>query len=78
MTTVEQRIAGPERAGGQGLDHHQEESGNRAIVALLNDPVRSDQVDLAMTYRRDAGDGAPLLRGRSRTLAGTKSGRSEA
>ena len=62
MTTVEQRIAGPERAGGQGLDHHQEESGNRAIVALLNDPVRSDQVDLAMTYRRDAGDGAPLLR----------------
>jgi phosphonoacetate hydrolase len=62
MTTVEQRIAGPERAGGQGLDHHQEESGNRTIVALLTDPVRGEQVDLVMTYRRDAGDSAPLLR----------------
>jgi len=56
MTKVEQRIAGPERAGGQGLEHHQEESGNRAIVALLTDPVRGEQVDLVMTYRRDAGD----------------------
>jgi len=55
MTTVEQRIAGPERAGGQGLDHHQEESGNRAIVALLTDPVRGEQVDLLMTFRRDVG-----------------------
>jgi phosphonoacetate hydrolase len=54
MTTVEQRIAGPERAGGQGLDHHQEESGNRAIIALLTDPVRGEQTDLVMTYRRDA------------------------
>jgi phosphonoacetate hydrolase len=54
MTTVEQRIAGPERAGGQGLDHNQEESGNRAIVALLTDPVRGDQVDLVITYRREA------------------------
>ena len=43
MTTVEQRIAPPERAGGQGLDHHQEESGNRAIISLLTDPVRGDQ-----------------------------------
>src|SRR6266567_3464491 len=61
MTTVEQRIAGPERPGGQGLDHQQEESGNRAIVALLTDPVRGEQVDLVMTYRRDAsGDIAPL------------------
>jgi phosphonoacetate hydrolase len=55
MTVVEQRIAGPERAGGQGLDHHQEESGNRAIVALLTDPVRGNQVDLVMTYRREPG-----------------------
>ena len=55
MTTFEQRIAGPERAGGQGLDHHQEESGNRAIVALLTDPVRGEQVDLLMTFRRDVG-----------------------
>src|SRR5437899_12558263 len=54
MTTVEQRIAGPERSGGQGLDHHQEESGNRAIVALLTDPVRGEQVDLVMTSRREA------------------------
>jgi len=55
MTTVEQRIAGPERAGGRGLDHHQVESGNRAIVALLNDPVRGEQVDIVITYRRDVG-----------------------
>ena len=54
MTTVEQRIAGPERSGGQGLDHHQEESGNRAIGALLTDPVRGEQVDLVMTSRREA------------------------
>src|SRR5438093_2773400 len=60
MTTVEQRIAGPERSGGQGLDHHQEESGDRAIVALLTDPVRGDQVDLVMTYRREAAGIAPL------------------
>ena len=54
MTTVEQRIAPPERAGGQGLDPHQEESGNRAIIALLTDPVRGEQVDLVITYRREA------------------------
>ena len=53
MTTVEQRIVGPERARGQGLDRHQEESGNRAILALLTDPVRGKQVDLVMTYRRE-------------------------
>ena len=39
MTTVEQRIAAPERLTGQGLDANQEESGNRAIVALLTEPV---------------------------------------
>ena len=53
MTTVEQRIAGPERAGGQGLDYHQQESGNRAIIALLTHPVRGEQVDLVTTYRAD-------------------------
>ncbi len=64
MTTVEERIAGPERPGGQGLDTKQEESGNRAIVALLTDPVRGPQTDLVMTYRespsplsRPAGEG---------------------
>ena len=54
MTTVEERIAGPERLRGQGLDANQEESGNRAIVALLTDPVRGDQTDLAITYRDEA------------------------
>ena len=54
MTTVEERIAPPERAGGQGLDDNQEESGNRAIVALLTDPVRGPQIDLVITYRREA------------------------
>jgi hypothetical protein len=61
MTTVEQRIAPPERPGGQGLDHNQEESGNRAIVALLTDPMRGDQVDLVITFRREnaeSGEGA--------------------
>ncbi|HEV8574389.1 MAG TPA: alkaline phosphatase family protein [Dehalococcoidia bacterium] len=56
MTTVEERIAGPERPGGQGLDANQEQSGNRAIVALLTDPVRGEQVDLVMTYRRERRD----------------------
>ncbi len=54
MTTSEQRIAGPERPGGQGLDTNQEESGNRAIIALLSDPVRGRETDLVITYRDDA------------------------
>jgi len=54
MTTVEERIAGPERPGGQGLDANQDESGNRAIIALLADPVRGDQTDLVMTCRDGA------------------------
>ncbi|MEX0800003.1 MAG: alkaline phosphatase family protein [Dehalococcoidia bacterium] len=59
MTTTEQRIAGPERPGGQGLDANQEESGNRAIVALLTDPERGHHTDLAITYREGAdGQGA--------------------
>ena len=56
MTTKEGRVAGPERPGGQGLDANQEESGNRAIAALLTDPVRGEQTDLVITYR-DAPDG---------------------
>ncbi|MCH7522253.1 MAG: alkaline phosphatase family protein [Chloroflexi bacterium] len=56
MTIKEGRIAGPERPGGQGLDANQEESGNRAIAALLTDPVRGEQTDLVITYR-DAPDG---------------------
>lgn len=49
-----QQILGPERPGGQGLDEHQEESGNRAILALLRDPQVSGQVDLVITYRAGA------------------------
>ncbi|TET94937.1 MAG: hypothetical protein E3J29_07635 [Dehalococcoidia bacterium] len=45
---------GPERPGGQGLDANQEESGNRAIAALLTDPVRGPQTDLVITYRDEA------------------------
>ncbi len=54
MAIEEERIAGPERPGGQGLDANQEESGNRAIVALLTDPVRGPQNDLVITYRDGA------------------------
>src|SRR4030042_5987911 len=46
--------AGPERPGGQGLAANQGESGNRAIAALLTDPVRGPQTDLVITYRDDA------------------------
>ena len=52
------RIHGPERLAGQGLDPEQEESGNRAIHALLADPKIGAQVDLVLTCR--AGEnGAP-------------------
>ncbi|MDX2170958.1 MAG: alkaline phosphatase family protein [Deltaproteobacteria bacterium] len=47
-------IIGPQRPGGQGLDAEQEESGNRAILALLRDPEVADQVDLVITQRDDA------------------------
>jgi len=47
-------LLGPERPGGQGLDSNQEESGNRAILALLRDPGVAEQVDLVMTFRDDA------------------------
>ncbi len=45
---------GPERPGGQGLDPNQEESGNRAILALLRDPEVAEHVDLVITQRDDA------------------------
>jgi phosphonoacetate hydrolase len=44
-------VHSPERPGGQGLDHNQEESGNRAILALLRDPEVADHVDLVITCR---------------------------
>ena len=46
-----EEVLGPERSGGQGLDCHQEESGNRVILALLQDPEARDQVDLVITHR---------------------------
>lgn len=47
-------VLGPERQGGQGLDHNQEESGNRTILALLRDPQVADQMDLVITCRDQA------------------------
>ena len=43
-------VHGPERLAGQGLDRHQEESGDRAILTLL----AGDQVDLVLTWRDEA------------------------
>jgi hypothetical protein len=50
------RVLGPERLGGQGLDPEQEESGNRAILALLADPEVAAQMDLVLTWRAGEGD----------------------
>lgn len=47
---------GPERPGGQGLDPQQEESGNRAIVALLSDPGTCEHVDLVLTWRESTAE----------------------
>src|SRR5258708_36312521 len=50
----ELREYGPERLGGQGLDIHQHESGDRTILALLVETPAADQVDLVATWRDDA------------------------
>src|SRR5262245_45521242 len=52
--TESDNVLGPERSGGQGLDPNQDESGNRAILALLRDPAVADHVDLVITHRDDA------------------------
>jgi hypothetical protein len=52
------QIHGPERRGGQGLDAEQEESGNRAIHALLTDPETRHLMDLVLTWRPDDEGGA--------------------
>ena len=49
-----EEVLGPERPGGQGLDRQQEESGNRAILALLRDPEVCDHIDLVITCRDGA------------------------
>src|SRR5258706_15886709 len=48
------REYGPERLGGQGLDPHQYESGDRAILALLKETIAAEQTDLVATWRGDA------------------------
>ncbi|MDO8431366.1 MAG: alkaline phosphatase family protein [Candidatus Binatus sp.] len=48
------REYGPERRGGQGLDSHQYESGDRTIVALLRETIAAEQIDLVATWRADA------------------------
>jgi hypothetical protein len=50
------RLHGPERLAGQGLDTAQEDSGNRAIHALLSPEGVGDQVDLVLTWRDGRGD----------------------
>jgi hypothetical protein len=47
-------IYGPERSGSQGLSRDQTESGNRAILGLLQDAEVRDQVNLVITYRDNA------------------------
>ncbi len=48
------RALPPERLSGQGLDPNQFESGDRTILALLNEPPARDQVDLVATMRAGA------------------------
>jgi phosphonoacetate hydrolase len=48
------RDYGPERLAGQGLDANQNESGDRAILALLETTRARDQVDLVATWRDGA------------------------
>ncbi|MGE0597929.1 MAG: alkaline phosphatase family protein [Dehalococcoidia bacterium] len=56
MTATESRQVdriGPERPGGQGLDHHQEESGNNAIHKLLTSDDGRAWTDFVATARQD-------------------------
>ncbi|MEX1103083.1 MAG: hypothetical protein WED87_02465 [Dehalococcoidia bacterium] len=62
MTAISERTSqsvGPERVGGQGLDHNQEESGNRAIHELLTSADGRAWTDLVATCRLD-GDGTAV------------------
>ncbi len=54
MATSSGVILGPERLAGQGIDSHQAESANRAILALLRDDDVRAHVDLVITHRDDA------------------------
>jgi hypothetical protein len=53
-TASERTVALPERPGGQGLDSNQEESGNRAIHALLTHNLVGGQTHFVATYRDGA------------------------
>jgi len=57
---ITMKIHGPERLVDQGLGPEQEESGNRAIAALLADDGVADQMDLVLTFRagREGEEGA--------------------
>ncbi len=56
-SSVQMECVGPERPGGQGLDHHQEESGNLAIWKLLTSDDGRAWTDFVATARqgRDGG-----------------------
>ena len=56
------QIHGPERLADQGLGLEQEESGNRAIAAMLADAEVVDQMDLVLTWRAGR-DGEDPVRG---------------
>lgn len=51
-TAASQTCIGPERRGGQGLDHHQEESGNLAIHKLLTSEDGRAWTDFVATARQ--------------------------
>jgi hypothetical protein len=69
-------VLGPERPGGQGLNPDQEESGNRAILALLTDSEVRDQNDLVITQRDNAYE-VWAVRGMVRFQRVTSNGRPE-
>jgi hypothetical protein len=52
METTASPVAGPERPGGQGLDPHQEESGNLAIHKLLTSADGRAWTDFVATARQ--------------------------
>src|SRR5690606_12291135 len=56
-TSLAVDCVGPERPGGQGLDHHQEESGNLAIHKLLTTEDGRAWTDFVATARQ-ARDGS--------------------
>lgn len=58
--------AGPERAGGQGLDRNQRASGARAIHTLLTHPDLNGTVEMVVTFRPGEGAAPPVYEAWSR------------